>query len=174
MVEAVGDIPADLHMLLLVLPHRHEVGLVEQDIGGHEAGVGEQAGVDVVGVLGGLVLELGHAGQLPEHGVAVQHPAQLRVLVDVGLDEDGVLGRVQAAGDVGGDLGQGAAAELGRVLADGDGVQVGHEPVAVKLVGQLPPVLDGPQVVAQVQVSAGLDAGEEHFLFVFHIQYTPL
>ena len=133
-VEAVGNVPADLHMLLLVLPHRDEIRLVEQDIGGHQAGVGEEAGVDVVGVLGRLVLELGHAGELPEHGVAIQHPAQLRVGGHMALDEDRVLLRVQAAGDIDRDLGQGAPAQVRRVLTDRDGVQVRHEPIAFKLV----------------------------------------
>ena len=81
------------------------------------AGIGEEAGVDVVGVLGGLVLELGHTGELAEHGVAVQHPAQLGVGGHVGLDEQHVLLRVQAAGDVGRHLGQGAPAQVGRVPA---------------------------------------------------------
>ena len=122
-------------------------------------------------MLGGLVLELGHAGQLAEHGVAVQHPAQLSVRGDVGLDEQGVLLRVQAAGDVLGQLLQGAAAQVGGILPDGDGVHVRHEVVAVKLVRPLDPVLDGAQIVAQVQVAAGLDARQHYFLgssFFFH------
>ena len=85
---------------------------------------------------------------------------------DVGLDEQGVLLRVQAAGDVLGQLLQGAAAQLGGLLTDGDGVHIGHKVVAVKLLGPGPPVLDGTQVVAQVQIAAGLDAGEHYFLFI--------
>ena len=125
------------------------------------------------GVLGRLVFKLGHAGQLAKHGVALQHPPQLGVGGDVALDEDGVLLRVQTAGDVGGDLGQGTAAELRGHLADGDGVEVGHEPVAVELIGQLGPVLDGPQVVAQVQIAAGLDAREQDFFLVFQRSQLP-
>ena len=159
-------------MLLLVLPHGDEVRLVEQDVRGHEAGVGEEAAVDVVGVLGGLVLELGHAGELAEHGVAVEDPAQLRVLVDMGLDKQGAFLRIQAAGNILGQLLQGAAAQGGGVLAHGDGVHVRHEIVAVELLRPGGPVLDGPQVGAQGEIAAGLDAGEHDF-FVTHGVLAP-
>ena len=168
MVEALGHVAGQLHVLLLILPHRHKVRLVEQDVRRHQAGVGKQAGVDVVGVLGGFVLELGHAGQLAEHGVALQHPGQLRVLVHVGLDKNCVALRVQTAGDVLGHLLQSAAAELRRGLAHGDGMHIGHKVEAVELVRPGAPVLDGPQVVAQVELAAGLDAGEHDFFLVFH------
>ena len=160
----LGNVPRQLAVLLLVVAHRHQVGLVQQDIGGHQGGVSKQAAVDVLSVLGGLILELGHAAQLAEHGVAVQDPAQLRVLVDVALDEQGVLLGVQAAGDILGQLFQGPAAQVGRGLADGDGVHIRHEVETVIIIRTGAPVLDGAQVVAQVQIAGGLDAGE-HPLF---------
>jgi hypothetical protein len=46
-VEPLGDVAGDLQVLLLVLPDRDDVGVVEQDVGGLEDRVGEQA------VLGG-------------------------------------------------------------------------------------------------------------------------
>ena len=160
-------------MLLLVLAHGHKVRLIQQDIRRHQGRIGEEAPVDVVGVLGALVLELGHAAQLAEHGVAVENPAQLRVLVDMALDKQGVLLRVQAAGDVLGQLGHGAPAQLRRVLTHGDAVQVRHEVVAVKLIRQGRPVLHRAQIVAQVQVAGGLNTGEHYFFrsCVFHINY---
>ena len=84
------------------------------------------------------------AGKLAEHGIAVQHPAQLGVGGDVGLNENRTFFRVQAAGDVLGHLGQHPAAQLGRLLAHGDGVQVGHEEVAVKFLDHLRPAADRP------------------------------
>ena len=84
----------------------------------------------------------------------------------MGLDEDGTLLRVQATGDVLGHLGQHPAAQGGGVLAHGDGVQVGHKEIAVVFLNHLRPVAYGPQVVAQVQISAGLDAGEHDFFLV--------
>ena len=87
------------------------------------------------------------------------------MLVDMGLDEQGVLLGVQAAGDVLGQLLQGPAAQGCRVLADGDGVQVGHKIEALILIGTLGPVLHRAQVASQGQIAAGLDAGE-HPLFL--------
>ncbi len=156
-------------MLALILADGDVVGLIQQDIRRHEAGIGEQAAVYVVGVLGALVLELGHAAQLAEHGVAVEDPAQLRVLVHMALDKEGVLLRVKAAGDILGQLGHGAAAQLCRILPHGDAVQVGHEIITVEFVGQCRPVFHRAQVIAQVQIAGGLNAGEHGFLFVVHI-----
>ena len=163
-------------MLLLVLTHGDEIRLVQEDVRRHQGGIGEEAAVDVVGVLCALVLELGHAAQLPEHGVAVEDPAELGMLVHMALQEEGVLLRVQTAGDVLGKLGGGAAAQLLGLLAHGDGVQVGHEIKAVKLIRQLRPVFHRAQVVAQVQIAGGLDAREhDFFLFacVIHRVFLP-
>ena len=117
-------------------------------------------------MLGGFVLELSHPGQLAKHGVAVEYPAQLRVGRDMRLDEESVFFRIQAAGDVLGQLLQRAAPQGGGVLPDGDGVHICHKIVAVELLGPGGPIFDGTQVVTQVQISAGLDAGEHYFFFV--------
>ena len=170
MVEAFCDVPGQLHVLLLVAAHGDEVGLVQQNIGGHQGGIGEQTAVDVVGILGGFVLELGHAGQFAEHGIAVQHPAQLRVGGDVGLDEQRILLGVQSAGDILGQLLQRAAAQLDGVLPHGDRVHVCHKVVVIKFIGALHPVFDGPQIRSQGQIAAGLDAGE-HYLFFVHVSW---
>ena len=157
-------------MLLLVAAHRHQVRLVEQDIRRHQGGIGEEAGVDVVGVFGGFILELGHAGELTEHGVAVQHPAQLGVGRHMGLDKEGILLRIQTAGNVGRHLGNGMAAQLRRHLAHRDGVHVCQHVVTIIFIRQSGPVADGPQVGAQGQITGGLDAAENAFFlhFIFH------
>ena len=65
--------------------------------------------------------------------------------------------------------------ELRRGLGgDGDGMHIGHKVEAVELVRPGAPVLDGSQVVAQVELAAGLDAGEHDFFLVFHSKNTPL
>ena len=127
-----------------------------------------------VGVLGGLVLELGHTAELAEHGVAVQYPAQLGVGRHVGLDEQHVFLRVQAAGNVGRHLGQGMPPQLSGHLPHCDGVHVCQHVVAVIFVSQSRPVLDGPQIGTQGQVAGGLDAAQDSFFlyFVFHFVST--
>ena len=88
----------------------------------------------------------------------------------MGLDKNGILLRIQTAGDISRDLGQGPFAQGRRVLAHGDGMQVGHEPVTVELIRQLRPVLDRTQIIAQMQLAAGLDAGEKDLFLVFHLK----
>ena len=66
-------------MLLLILSHRHIIRLIQKNIRSHQDRVGEKAGVDVVAVFRGLVLELGHPGELAEHSVTIQHPCELAV-----------------------------------------------------------------------------------------------
>ena len=107
---------------------------------------------------GGFILELGHAAQLAEHGVAVQHPAQLGVGRNMRLDEQHVFLRVQTAGDIGRQLDQGVPPQLRRDLPHGDGVHVGHHIVAVILIRQRRPVSDGTQIGTQRQIAGGLDA----------------
>ena len=159
-VEAGGDVAAKLHVLLLVDAHGDYIGLVEQDVGGHQHGISEESGINVVGVLLGLILELGHAGELTEAGEAVEQPCQLGMLLDVGLDVEGVLLGVKTAGHVEGEGLVGAAAKVGGHLTDGDGMLVHHAVEALILLGVGREILDGTKVVADGQVSAGLDAGE--------------
>ena len=60
-VKAGGDIPCQLAVLALILTDGNEIRLIKQDVRRHESGVGEQAAVNVVGVLCALVLKLRHA-----------------------------------------------------------------------------------------------------------------
>src|SRR3989442_1904208 len=64
--------------------------------------------------------------------------------------------RVQSDGHVDGPLGEGRG-----VVGLRDGVQVHDREQAIMLVLQLDPVLDGAEVVADVQLARGLDAGKD-------------
>ena len=86
------------------------------------------------------------------------------MLVDVGLDEQGVLLGIQATGNILCQLLQGSAPQVGRCLSNSNGMQVSHKVEALIQVAPGTPVLDGTQVVAQMQVSGGLDAGEHPLL----------
>ena len=88
-VEADGEIPGQLEVLPLVLTDRHPLGLVQQDVGGHQHRIGEQGRQSGFGSPARrLVLELGHPAGLAEAGVGAQHPGQLGVFGHVRLDED--------------------------------------------------------------------------------------
>ena len=61
---------------------------------------------------------------------------------------------------------QGLGPQLGRVLGDGEGVEVDDAEVGVVGVLVVDPVADGPQVVAEVDVTGGLDAGQDSWPWV--------
>ena len=118
-----------------------------------------------VGVLGGLVLELGHAAQLAELRVAAEHPRKLRVLGHMALNEHDVLLRVESAGDILRQLLQTSAAQISRDLPDGNGVHIDDTIDALIFVLQSDPVFDRPHIRAERQIAAGLDTGKNTFLF---------
>jgi len=85
------------------------------------------------------------------------------VFGDLGLEEDGGFGGVEAGGqEIDGDL-EGVFGDGGGVgVVAGEGVPVGYE-VETFVVGiglELDPVLEGAEVVADVQTSGGAHAGD--------------
>ncbi|MCK7524064.1 MAG: hypothetical protein MZV64_43770 [Ignavibacteriales bacterium] len=83
------------------------------------------------------------------------------MLGDVALDEDRAFGRVEPGGHVvEGGVPDPTLQELG-VVGDGDGVEVDDGEEAVVVVRQADPVLDGTEVVADVDGAARLDAAQD-------------
>ena len=165
-------------MLLLIRTHRHEVGLVEKNIGRHEGRVSKEAGVDVICMAGGLVFKLGHAVQLSELGIAVENPGELRVGVHLALDKDHGFLRVDAAGEQQRAGGNDLLAELCRLLPHGDGVHIHHGIHAVVFLLHLLPVFEGAEVISKGEHPAGLDAAEYDFFPLWrgcftHEYYLP-
>ena len=149
-------------MLLLILADRHFGGLVEQDVGGLEHGIGVEADRGALLVLARLLLELGHPVQPAEAGDAVEDPGQIGVGAHRRLREDDRPGRIEARSQIGGrDLAR-LGRQLLRLLPDGDGVHVGDEDEDGRaLILKLDEPLQGAEVVAQVQGAGGLDAGQD-------------
>ena len=115
LVEPLGQVPGQLQVLALIVADRHPVGVVEQDVGGHEHRVGEQPDPGrLLALLGRLVLELRHAPQLTHAGRALQQPGQLGVGRHVALHEQRAGLRVQAGGEQQGRHGQGGLAQRRR------------------------------------------------------------
>ena len=88
-VETAGTLARHLHVLLLILAHRHFGSTVLKDVGSHEGGVGQQTCVDVVGLFASLLLEGGHTFQLAQVAVHVEIEVQLDGLGHVALYVDG-------------------------------------------------------------------------------------
>jgi len=150
-------------VLALVFPDGHQIGVVEQHVGGLQHRVGEQPhGRGVAPLFLRLVLELRHPRCLPEAGETAQHPSEFGVRGHVALHEDRAAHRIDAKRQVlrGGD--QRATAQLLGILRDGDGVQVDDAEVRVVFVLEGHPLLDRTQRVAQMQgIRRGLYAGED-------------
>ena len=99
-VEPDRDVSGYFDVLALILADRYLLRVVEQDVGGLERGVGEEAGGHEIALpLGRLLLERRHPRQLSEADHALHHPGELGVLGYVRLNEDrGDLG-VEADGE---------------------------------------------------------------------------
>ena len=160
-------------MLLLVRADGNEVRLVQQDVRGHQDRIGEEAGVDVVRVLGGLVLELRHAVQFAHVGETVQDPGQFGMGADMALAVEDGLFRIDTAGQVQRCQLQAAAAEIRRILAHGDGVLVHDAVDAVILVLQGGEAAQRADIVAQGQDAAGLDSGKNYLFFSLFFHNLP-
>ena len=167
-VEFLGDVAGQLQMLLLVLAHRHMRGAVDEDVGGHQARIGEQAERGVLAVLAGLVLELRHAVHPADARHAVEDPGKLGMLHHPALVEDDVLLRV----DAGGEEGRGDRARLILEVIMHElrcqRMQVDHAIDAVGRVLQRDELLDRAEIVAEVEVARRLDAGEDKRLEAGH------
>ena len=110
---------------------------------------------------GGLVLELRHAPQLAHVRDGVEEPHELAVRGHMALHEDDRPFRVHPARQEQVDQVDGVAPELGADLAHGDRVQVDRAVHAVVGLLHRDPVLDGAEIVAQVQRPRRLDAAED-------------
>ena len=147
-------------MLALVVTDGHQVRLVEEDVARHQDRVGEQAGGDEL-LAGRLVLELGHAPQLAVAGHGAQQPGRLGVGADVALDEDGRAVGVDPDREEHGRQVERLLAEVARVVADGDRVQVddAEERLALLLGRRI--LAEAAAVVAERLFARGSDAGED-------------
>ena len=122
-VEALRDVARQLEVLALVVADRDDVGLVEQDVAGHQHRVGEERRRDELAPVR-LVLELRHPAELAEARDRAEQPSRLGVRGDVALREDGralgvEAGREEHRGEV-----ERLLPEVVGVVLDGDRVQV--------------------------------------------------
>ncbi len=158
-------------MLSLVVADRDDVGLVEQDVAGHQDRVGEEAGRDELAALA-LVLELRHPAELAVARHAREQPRRLGVRGHVALDEDDrALGIEPGGKEQRGQVERGVA-QLGRVVVGRDRVQVddAEEPVAALLRRRV--LAEPARVVAEVLRARRLDAGEDPHRLRLAAAYT--
>ena len=168
-VERRRDLARDLHVLLLVTPHRHDLGAEHQDVGRHEQRVGEHARVDaVVGRPAGRLVGAGRrlvgvrAVEQALAGVAGQHPGQLEHLGKVRLAVQGHAQRVDPEREPGGGQLVGVAPHRPAITLRGQRVRVRDEAEDVVAAGQGQRRPDHAEVVSEMRPAARLDAGDRH------------
>ena len=165
-IEPTRHLAGQFHMRLLVLPHRHKIGLVKQDVGGHQHRIAQEAEVRQIPVRQILLLVLigGHALQPADRRNHAQEQVELGVLEDLALQEEHTARGVEAGGQVVEHHVQGVGRNpRGVGVVRGQRVPVGDEEVALVLGGvlQLDPVGQGAHVVAQVELAGGAHAAED-------------
>src|SRR5439155_21353255 len=102
-----------------------------------------------------------HALQPADGSHEGQHPGELCVRGHGGLHHNGAGLRIDAGGQIKcGDL-RDFRAQLARVLIDCDGVQVDDAEDALVILLNADPVFKGAKIVADVQISGWLHAGED-------------
>ncbi len=163
-IEAPRDFARDLDMRDLVLADRHVRSLVQQDVGGLQQRVAEEAIGREVLVLELLLLILvrRHALQPAERRDHRQQQMQLGMLGHARLDEHGRGSGIEPGGEPVDDDFPDVVFELARVFVAGrQRVDVRDEEVALVLVLQLRPVLERPVVVAEMQRARGAHPGQD-------------
>ena len=159
-VEADRDLACQLQVLTLVVAHRHRRGVVEEDVGRHEDGIGEEPDPDGLLALP-LVLELGHAPQLAHRRRALEQPGEPGVLGHLALDEErGPVG-VEADGEQVESGIERVGPQDGRVDLRGQRMKVDDAVEGVVPVLEGHPVAQGPEVVPQGEIARWRDAGED-------------
>ena len=160
LVEAFRDVARQLEMLALVVADRDDLGLVEEDVAGHQHRIGEEPGRDEVLALG-LLLELRHPPQLAEARRRAQQPGGLGVGDDVALREDRRAIRVEARREQHRRTRERVLAQLRGLDRSRDGVQVddAEERFALLLRRDVLPI--AARVVAERLVARRADPGED-------------
>src|ERR671924_263856 len=157
---APRDVAGQLEVLALIVADRDDVGLVEQDVAGHQHGVVEEPGGDELLLLRAL-LELGHPAQLAEARDRAEQPSRLGVRGDVALREDGRALRVEPGGEEERGDREGRLAEDVRLERRRDRVQVDDAEEGVALLLGRDVLAETAAVVAERLVAGRPDAGED-------------
>ncbi len=163
-IEAASDLAGELDVSDLVGADGDKVGLVEEDVGGLEEWVAEEAvgGEILLAELLLLVFVGGDALEPAEGGEHAEEQEELGVGGDVRLLEDDAAAGVQACGEeVEGDLDVVGLNVTWVGVVGGESVKVGDEEVAVVVLLKVNPVVEGSHVVAEVQAAGGTHAGED-------------
>ena len=162
MVEPAGHVPGHLQVLQLVFADRNKIRIVQQNIRGHQHGVGEQTTVHVFQSIG-FVLETVGERQALVGEEAVEVPSQFRYLRHIALAVEDRSFRIQPKGEPGGGYRIGVFPQRCPVFDLRQRVQIGDEQerLVFRLVGEVNGGPNGAEQVAQMRGACALNAGED-------------
>ena len=132
------------------------------------AGIGEQAGIDVRGILAHLVLERGRTLQLAHIGVHAEQQRQFGHLRHVALHVDGSHVGVDARGEGLGKHRPDVLVQARRVVMRSQRMVIRDEKVAFRIVLHSDEIAQRPEIVSQMELSGGSDA-TEYYIHVFSV-----
>ena len=156
-------------MLPLIVAHGHHIRVIKEDIRRHQDRIGEKPDVDVIGVAGGLILELRHAGGFAELRIAVEDPRELGVLLDVALQEHDIFFRIEAERQQHGVHLHRPAAQLRGLGAHRDRVQVRNAENAVVLLRHFAPVPERAEIIPQRGGTGRLHEAQNGLFLIFSV-----
>ena len=195
-VETVGEGPRHLQMLLLVLAYRHEIGLVNQDVGRHQGGIGQEAGthmhlvalffrlelarivasrhvfhqflLELIPVLLGFFLERSATHQFTKVHVHIEEHIKLGGFGKVTLGVNGHFFGIHAASDIGSQYLFDILAQMIGMGMGRKAMVVGNEEIAIVFVLHPDEVAQSTEIVPKMQVPCGADAA--HY-YLFHVSF---
>ena len=152
-VETARKETSHLHVLLLILTHRHFVRLVHQNIRCHQTRVRQQTGIHIIRLFAHFLLKGGHALQLTQIGVHIQIQIQFQDLFDIALHVNRCFLGINTASEVLAQNGLDRFTDVLRRRMCGQRMPVSYEKHAVILVLHLHKTLDGSEIITQMQIS---------------------
>lgn len=165
-VEVVNfsdEVAGDLEVLFLILTDGDDVGIVEEDVGGHEGGVGEEGVVRGEAFRDFILIRMAPFEEA--HGAdGGEDPGEFVHGGDGALFEEDRFGGIESAGEeVDGDAAD-IFAKRGGFVGGGHGVVVGDEVVAIALGLGVDGGFHGAKVITDVEAAAGLEPGQNSHL----------
>ena len=156
-------------MLPLIFANGNYIALIKQYVRRHKHRICEKAGVYIIRMLGALVLKLGHAVKLAHIRCAVEHPAQLAMLLNVRLNEYNAFLGVHAAGKQQRSKRKGVFPKYVRILLNGYCMKVGYAVIAEPAFSlKQRPIAQRAHIIANRGYAGRLNTAQYYFLSVFH------
>src|SRR3989344_1435258 len=160
LVEFRSDFARVLNMLFLVLPHRHDIGIVQNNVAGHEDWVIEKSDIRFKPARL-LVFVRMRKFEESHRDERIEYPRQFRVLRHLGLLEYNEFFRVNAGSEIVAGYVQDVPAKLFRIFQRCEGVVISHHEVPSIVLLHVNQRLENPEIVPYMECSRRLEPGQK-------------